>query len=385
MGAHMALFDSLGEEFAWLLLDGTPDATVIVAESGQIVAANDHTAALFGVDIGTLLGSELEDLVPEGVRDAHRIHRRRFQVAPSVRSMGAGLRLSARRGDGSEFPVEVSLSPLHVGDAWFTVAAVRDVGRRLEDEASLAATQEELRRAEQAVVLAADRERVALGLHDTVIQQLFAAGMHLQGVVGAIDDTRVRTRVEATVELLDDTVKELRATIFALRPASARPDRLRGQLLDVMTHANSALGFDPRLQFDGPLDTVDDNIAMHLVPVLREALSNIARHAHAHRVGVTVTITDELTLTVSDDGDGLPDEVLGGSGLSNMASRAHALGGGFTIAPQMGGGSLLTWHVPADRTRPGQPTLPQSQQSSRHRPLREPGRQTLGTGPDPGP
>ena len=156
----------------------------------------------------------------------------------------------------------------------------------------------------------------------------------------------MRARIEATIEGLDVTIKNLRSAIFSLQATGLRVEGLRGQLLDVVTSANDALGFEPRLQFDGPIDTLDDTIATHIVPVLREALSNVAQHAHASHVRVTVTVTDEVTLTVADDGDGVRGEVLGGNGLSNMAHRARALGGNFSIAPLARGGSVLTWHVP---------------------------------------
>ena len=84
--------------------------------------------------------------------------------------------------------------------------------------------------------------------------------------------------------------------------------------------------------------------------MLREALSNIAHHAHAGHVRVAVSVADDVTLTVSDDGVGVPAEVLGGRGLTNLADRARHLGGDFTIHPQPSGGSLLTWRVPAQRS-----------------------------------
>ena len=183
-------------------------------------------------------------------------------------------------------------------------------------------------------------------LHDTVIQRLFAAGLDLQSTLAGTHDDRTRIRIDATIDGLDQAIKELRSAIFDLHTPSTTPGGLRGQLLDVLTEATGGLGFEPRLQFDGPIDSVDDTLTMHLEPVLREALSNIIQHAHATHVRVAVTVTDNLTLTVADDGDGMPDEVLGGNGLSNMAQRARALGGGFTITPQPNRGSVLIWHVP---------------------------------------
>jgi signal transduction histidine kinase len=114
----------------------------------------------------------------------------------------------------------------------------------------------------------------------------------------------------------------------------------------VVTDATDGLGFEPRLQFDGPIETMDAHVADHLIPVLREALSNIAHHAHADHVRVAVTVSNDVTLTVSDNGVGVPAEVLGGRGLNNMRERARSLGGESTIGVEPSGGSLLTWRVP---------------------------------------
>ncbi|MGZ4759446.1 MAG: sensor histidine kinase, partial [Acidimicrobiales bacterium] len=134
--------------------------------------------------------------------------------------------------------------------------------------------------------------------------------------------------------------------------AGAAPGGLRGRLLEVVTEASDGLGFEPRLQFDGPVESIDDDVAQHLIPVLREALSNTARHAEAHSVRVAVSATaDVVTLTVADDGVGVPDEVLGGRGLANMTARARDLGGDFEITRRPSGGSISTWHVPAHPSR----------------------------------
>ena len=101
------------------------------------------------------------------------------------------------------------------------------------------------------------------------------------------------------------------------------------------------------MQFDGPIETIDERIAEQLLLVLREALSNIARHAHANKVRVALTVDDSVTLTAVDDGVGVPVEVLGGRGLTNLAERARTLNGDCTIDPQPAGGSRLTWSVPA--------------------------------------
>ncbi len=348
MGVRSAFLESYGNDFAWSLLNAMPDATLIVAASGEIVFVNDHAAAMFGFAPAELLGKIVEELLPEALRRVHGAHRHRYADLPAVRAMGAGFELRARRSDGSEIPVEISLSPLVLGDKPFVIAGVRDITERVAADAALSLSHDALVEADQVLAVAADRERIARDLHDTVIQRLFGEGLSIQATLaGGEVPTRLRSRLRATVEGLDETIKELRMAIFSLQGGGAAPGGLRGRLLDVITDASAGLGFTPRLQFDGPIETTDDTIAAHLPPVLREALSNIAHHAHAHHVRVTLASGDHLTLTVADDGVGVPQQTLGGRGLTNLDERARLMGGTCTIGVQATGGSLLTWCVPA--------------------------------------
>jgi PAS domain S-box-containing protein len=112
------------------LLDGTPDALVIVDASGAIVLANAQAEALFGYPRAELVGSNVDRLVPDAVRGRHAQHRARFMAEPNARPMGAALDLKARRKDGREVPVEISLSPLETKEGLLVSAAIRDVSER---------------------------------------------------------------------------------------------------------------------------------------------------------------------------------------------------------------------------------------------------------------
>ena len=151
------------------------------------------------------------------------------------------------------------------------------------------------------MAVAEDRERIARDLHDTVIQRLFGEGLNLQAALVGLDGASV-DRVRSTIEGLDETIKQLRMAIFSLRATSRRPGGLRAPSVDVVTDATAALGFDPRVEFDGPIETMADVIAEHLVPVLREALSNIAKHAARHRVRIAIRAGRRCHVTVVDDG-----------------------------------------------------------------------------------
>ena len=198
------------------------------------------------------------------------------------------------------------------------------------------------------MALVEDRERIARDLHDTVIQRLFATGLRLQSAARLSDRPEVVERVVQAVDELDLTVKYIRTAIFGLEGSLRADGGLRQRILAKASDAAGPLGFEPHVLFDGPLDTVPDDVAAELLPVLGEALTNIARHAGAHRVDVEVAAGKDVVLRVTDDGRGLP-EVLRteGRGMANMTARASRLGGTLVVRPGPGAGTVVEWRVPA--------------------------------------
>ncbi len=211
----------------------------------------------------------------------------------------------------------------------------------------------------QEFALVEDRERIARDLHDTVIQRLFATGLSLQGTSRLVrsDADAAVNRIEAAVDDLDLTVKHIRSAIFKLE-SSRGPSAwgLRDRVLALGRDAAGALGFEPRCFFDGPVDSaVDDELAAELLATLREALTNVARHARATSVHVEVIVDDHVVLRVIDDGIGPPGSDAAthgraqGHGLRNMAVRATRRGGTFELVGAgsgAAGGSVVRWQVP---------------------------------------
>ena len=198
------------------------------------------------------------------------------------------------------------------------------------------------------LAMSADRERIARDLHDTVIQRLFATGPSLQSSLPLVDEPALRTRIEEAVTSLDDTIRQVRTTIFALEPPPAVERGVRARVLDICAEAARTLGVDPEVRFAGAVDrTIGPELAPQVLSTLREALSNVARHAGARRVSVELSAGSDVVLEVVDDGVGIPAGTRGpGRGLVNMAQRAEARGGSFAARPGTAGGTVVTWRVP---------------------------------------
>jgi signal transduction histidine kinase len=205
----------------------------------------------------------------------------------------------------------------------------------------------EHRRDAQRVALLEDRDRIARDLHDLVIQRLFATGMSLQGATALIRDPDSAQRIHQAVDALDETIRDIRSTIFSLQSrGEAEPVGLRARILATVDEMTDPLGFAPGLRMAGLLDTdVPGDIAEQVLAALREALANAAKHAQASRVDVVVEAGPELALVVRDNGVGLR-RTTRRSGLANLAERAAGLGGSLRTNATAGGGTELVWRVP---------------------------------------
>jgi signal transduction histidine kinase len=203
------------------------------------------------------------------------------------------------------------------------------------------------------VSLYEDRDRIARDLHDLVIQRLYATGMSLEGTMPMITRPEVASRITNAVDAMDETIKDIRATIFALqaRDATGQPD-LRGDIVALVDEMTPMLGFAPSLRLGAGLGPqVRPDTSEQVLAALREALSNAARHANASQVDVTVDVDPDgiLAVQVTDNGTGIPAETKR-SGLRNLANRADKLGGELRLQPAYpdapAPGTRLEWRVP---------------------------------------
>lgn len=246
---------------------------------------------------------------------------------------------------GSE-PMGVLTVARYVGDKPFTEHEA-DLAEMFANDAAMAV---EFARAEddrRRLAVLEDRDRIARDLHDLVIQRLFAIGLGLEGLSGMIVRPEVAARMTGFVRDIDRTMDDLRASIYTLQESVRQPSSVRSELLRVGLESAAALGFEPRIDFDGPVDSViPAHLRADLIAVLREALSNVARHASATSVLVEISVDQagrKLTMVVDDNGVGIAQDRKRSSGLSNLRDRAVRHGGGFSASPVPAGGTRLVW------------------------------------------
>lgn len=230
----------------------------------------------------------------------------------------------------------------------FAVAEV-ELAKAFAQQAAVALELADARDLAQQVELLEDRDRIARDLHDHVIQRLFAAGLTLQAMAGGLDQERAE-RLARCIEDIDATISQIRSAIYGLRtPLGPTIGTTRERILDVLADITPLLPAPPVVQFAGPLDVLPpEDLVDDLIAVLREALTNVARHARAGtvRVGITArTEPRELAIEVADDGAGIGDSDRR-SGLANLRKRAEFRGGTFEISTPAGGGTCLAWTVP---------------------------------------
>ncbi|RFU20437.1 GAF domain-containing sensor histidine kinase [Geodermatophilus marinus] len=323
---------------AWVLVGPADDGTYTVrAQAGDGLepsvgvhlhpAANPVLDAVTAADaVVTVDGSGLDHEGP----DAHIP----WGPCTGVRLRGShaedAVVIAARRAGEAPFPAALGAQLSTFGDQ---IAAALDMAAR--------------RRLARQLDVYEDRDRIARDLHDLVIQRVFAAGLSLQAVLPRVPDADAQERIRQVVHQLDETVRDIRTTIFDLHSADgADPGASpRRRVLDVVTEtAGDALR--PTVRMSGAVDSlVTGDLVADLEAVAREAVSNAARHSGGRHVTITLDVADEVVLEVTDDGRGI-DARAARSGLRNLTDRAVRRGGGCTVEALPGSGTRLRWWAP---------------------------------------
>lgn len=326
-------------------LSESPVVTVCAAgrEGVRIVAGVGLAPGLLGV------------VLPGGQSFAEHVIERGEEVQLARRSDGPSATVLTTLPDGPTYGLPIVVDDEPIGAMTFVRrpgagsfgVSTRLFAKTLVEQAALALELERARRDRERLVVVADRERIARDLHDHVIQRIFSAGMDLQGALQESDEHATQDVLTRTVGLLDEVIRDIRTTIFALSRGGGEGKGPRARILELAQGYRSALGFPPSVVFDGSVDArVPDHLVHEVIACMHEALSNVARHAHATAVRVEVAADqDAVSLVVVDDGVGIGTPGRR-SGLSNLAVRAQLAGGVFEVLPEPAGGTRLVWRAP---------------------------------------
>ena len=321
------------------ILEAAPDGVAIVDSQGRILVVNKQFCSLFGYPDSELAGTRVEALVPSSVRDRHVEHREHYQANPSRRPMGLGMDLVGLQKDGTEFPIEVSLSPVSSGGHTFTIAFVRDISDRW------------LLRAEQAALrtdLDTEREGVRIGrdLHDGIMQDIYAVTLGLDLVSEDIeqDPKQAEDGVARSIDQLHGVIRDIRSLIFDLRPRQFSGD-VRKALQDLGREFQENSTIPTEVQVAHNLPEIPQDLSVALYVITHEALSNTRKHAQPSSVQIALYAGDGvLCLDVRDDGRGFDTSTVaaeGHRGLRNITNRADTAGAEVRIQSAPGEGTVV--------------------------------------------
>jgi PAS domain S-box-containing protein len=359
--AQAALADTEARYAA--ILESAMDAVITIDDSQRVVLFNQAAEAMFGCSRPEALGQPLDRFLPQRFRAAHHGHIAAFgKAGVTNRRMGHNTVLSALHADGSEFPIEASISKAGSGDQQLYTVILRDITRRKQAEDALRQSQNELRELSAQVLQSREDEktRIARELHDELGQQLTALKMDL-----AWARERLPAEAPEVAEKLERMNATLDATVNATRRISAD---LRPLMLDDLGLAEAAewlvQDFEQRsgiscalaLEEAESVSALPPATATALYRILQESLTNVARHSQATRVQVALGIRGgNVVLSIEDNGRGISEQdrrKTRSFGLKGLSERAHYLGGVAEIGPAEGGGARIAVRVPATQGAP---------------------------------
>lgn len=338
-------------------IDSVMDAIVAVDESHNILLFNPAAERMFGLPKAEMLGQPLWRLVPERVREAHTLHMDRFMCTKGEsRSMASKIEITGLRADGTEFPIESTISQTLIEGKPQLTAVLRDITQRRRAEEDLREMNRQLRSLSASLqeVREQERTRIAMELHDDLGQQLTGLKLELSWLSGRLKEGRQATpdEVGAMRQLLDTAIASVRRIATDLRPLIL-DDLGFGEAVTWQTaEFAKRSGLDIALDLQAQALVKDDVVATALFRIVQESLTNVVRHADATSVQVRLTSDGtDLVLTVHDNGTGIADGPRTGSGIGlvSMRERATALGGHLKIAGAAGAGTTIEVTLPLGR------------------------------------
>lgn len=326
------------------MFEAAPDGIIVVDGGGRIVDLNPAAERMFGYGREELLGSEVETLVPAASRSDHRGERKAYVEDPHPRPMGIGMELRGVRKDGSEFPVEISLSPFSPDGETRVISIVRDVTERKRLREFGAGT---VRAAEE------ERRRIARELHDDTAQRLAGLLVRLRLARQAEGEAEREELLEEIREEIVEASEAIRRVARGLRPPALEDAGLGTAIRSHVRQRLAASSLESHVEIDPVDDRLDDEAKLALYRIVQEALSNALRHADARSVRIRVRGGDDQVLAeVEDDGQGfeLSGSIEEGLGMLGMEERAAIAGGELEVDSAPGRGTTVRVRLPASKT-----------------------------------
>jgi PAS domain S-box-containing protein len=339
------------------IVDSAMDAILTVDAAQRIVLFNRAAEQMFGVRRDDVLGSPLDRFIPQRFRGAHRAHVEKFgHTGVTSRRMGDTTTLWALRADGSEFPIEASISQAgEPGSRFFTVI-LRDITLRKQSEETMLRQQQELRELSARVLEAREEEktRIARELHDELGQLLTALKMDLAWLRERLPEAgpELAARADGMSALLDRTVSSSRRIAADLRPLMLDDLGLAdaAQWLVDDFGKRSGVRLEMRVPEQAEFDALAKGAATAVYRAIQESLTNIARHSGAKNAWVLLAQENgEVLVEIEDDGRGVtPGDLAKASslGLKGMRERIAYYGGSLEVARAPRGGTRLRVRMP---------------------------------------
>lgn len=334
-------------------VDSAMDAIVAIDQQHQIVLFNPAAEKMFDRHANDVLGQPLSLLLPERFLHSHANHIHAVsRHGNTSRMMSPQLGIVGRRADGSEFPIESTISVTSVRGIQQMTAVLRDVSEHRRAEAELRAMNTQLRDLSASLqdVREQERARIARELHDELGQQLTGLKLDLSWLRSRLREGRPADpeKVDEMKKALDEALSSVRRISTDLRPPildeQGFGDAVRWQAQELARRSGLSLHVDmPAVAW-----VQDNHLATALFRITQEAMSNTVRYAQAHQVWIELRmVDDDLVLTVRDDGVGFQSEGRqGGIGLTSMRERAVSLGGQFQAGNDPRGGAVVCVTLP---------------------------------------
>lgn len=333
------------EEGCRWLLESAPDAVVIVDGEGCIHLINSEAEQMFGFSRDELIGQTVEVLLPKHIREAHVRLRADYMRNPTTRPMGVAMNITARRKDGSTFPVDIKLSTVETESEFLVTSIIRDITDRKRTEEAL-----------KDLAVVEERNRMAREIHDALGHGLLGIIWQLNWAESALGDgtEEASEALKRARALAEESLTEARQSVLNLRAGPLRGRSLR----EVLAQETEALQDSGTIQASFVVTGEEPDLCTEkgaaALRICQEALTNVRKHSNATKVKVTLAFEgSNMRLKVQDDGVGFDPETacqsnrdLGGVGLTGMRERADLLGGELRVCSEVGKGTIVEATLP---------------------------------------